>query len=275
MKLKSMLVTGAIAVAAGGFAPAVHAVPVGTELLLLADVSGSLNSTDFALQRDGYANAFRDDAVISAIEAAGGIAVALVYWSDSSSIAVNWTHVFDAATSFAFASAVESAPRTSSGGTAMTSALNFGAGLFATNGYDGRLQIIDISGDGSEGNACSFNAAVCAPLQGARDAALAGGVDRINAIWIEDEAQPSSRNFFCLDPACIINPLAYGETNVIGGTDSFQMVVSNFDDFSEAIKLKLVRELTPPPPNGVPEPGMLALLGLGFFGLGALRRRMR
>ena len=106
MKLKSMLVTGAIAVAAGGVAPAVHAVPVGTELLLLADVSGSLNSTDFALQRDGYANAFRDDAVISAIEAAGGIAVALVYWSDSSSIAVNWTHVFDAATSFAFASAV-------------------------------------------------------------------------------------------------------------------------------------------------------------------------
>jgi hypothetical protein len=50
--------------------------------------------------------------------------------------------------------------------------------------------VIDIVGDGAESEVCSFSAAVCAPLQAARAASLAGGVTTINALWIGD------RDFF-------------------------------------------------------------------------------
>jgi hypothetical protein len=98
----------------------VHAISVGTELLLLADVSGSLDSNDFELQRNGYAAAFRDTAVINAIESElGGVAVALVYWSDSPSIAVDWYQITDATTSNDFANLIMAASRPSSGSTNM------------------------------------------------------------------------------------------------------------------------------------------------------------
>jgi hypothetical protein len=52
------------------------------------------------LQVGGIALAFRDPAVIAAIEAVGGVAVAVVQWAGSSfqSLAVPWTPVFDRAT---------------------------------------------------------------------------------------------------------------------------------------------------------------------------------
>ncbi len=56
---------------------------VDLELVLAVDISVSVSPAEFALQRRGLAEAYRDPAVHTAIETAGGngIAVALLYWS--------------------------------------------------------------------------------------------------------------------------------------------------------------------------------------------------
>ena len=45
-----------------------YATSVDLELALLVDVSGSVNSSEYALQRDGYKNAFLSNAVQNAIQ---------------------------------------------------------------------------------------------------------------------------------------------------------------------------------------------------------------
>ncbi|MDZ7829131.1 MAG: DUF1194 domain-containing protein [Halofilum sp. (in: g-proteobacteria)] len=240
--------------------------PVDLELVLAADVSGSVDSTDFALQRDGYEAAFRDASLISKIAGGsiGSIAATLVYWSDSAVQSVGWTRSVTPRRPMRLPNAIAAAGRPSSGSTGMTNALNFSAGLFA-NDFEGSREVIDVSGDGSESVACSFSNPSCVPLQDARDAFLAGGDDRtINALWIDD------RNFFGDDSVDTINALAYGDTNVIGGPGHFQDIVQDFPEFGAAILRKLEREVTSDP---VPAPGVLTLFGFGLLGLAFASRR--
>ncbi len=56
---------------------------VDLELVVAVDISGSVSPAELALQRRGLAEAFRDPAVNTAIETAGGngIAAAVLYWA--------------------------------------------------------------------------------------------------------------------------------------------------------------------------------------------------
>ena len=69
-------------------------------LSLLVDVSGSVDQTEFELQRDGYVAAFQNSDVHAAIASlasdGGGVAVNVVYWDDGAYTAVNWTLLTDA-----------------------------------------------------------------------------------------------------------------------------------------------------------------------------------
>jgi len=267
MSIKCKVLTGCavLGLLCGPAIPNANAIVVSTEILLLADVSGSLDATDFDLQKNGYAAAFQSALVKNAISASGPIAVSLVYWSDGQAVAVPWTLISNDAESDAFAAAVMAAPRSSSGGTRLAAAMDFGTPLFDNNGFEGNRHVMDISGDGADSD--NGFAVLNAPnVQAARDNALASGVDTINALWIDD------RDFFGDDPADTINALDYGNLNVIGGVSPFQDIVDDFTEFEAAIIQKIGREVIPPPP-GVPDGGATALLlGIGLLGFGAGRR---
>jgi hypothetical protein len=266
MKLKQWM--GALAATAALIsAPAAHAVAVNLELVLLADVSGSLDATDFNLQRQGYSNAFRSAAVQNAITQNGGaIAVTLVYWSaaNQQSQSVAWTLIDSAASAIAFADAIDAAGRPFSGNTAMSHAMTFANGLFDNNGFESDRATIDVSGDGADSTCGTL---VCAGVQAARDAFMAGpGTRNINALWIDD------RNFFGDDPEDAINAYTYGTTNVLAGPTAFQILAQDFDDFQGAVITKLEREIIG---GEVPEPATLALLGLAIGAAGVASRRSK
>lgn len=218
----------------------------GVELALLIDVSGSVDDTEYTLQKTGYISAFNDAAIHAAIAATpGGVAVTYIEWSGGSEQAqlVGWTLLTDAASSSAFATAIAGTSRAFSGSTAPGSAINFAAPLFASNGIDGDRLVIDVSGDGEENDG--------ADTSDARDAALAGGIDTINGIAIGNGTL-----------------LAWYNANIVGGTNAFGVGVDSFDDFETAIAEKLEREII-----GTPAPAALALFGLGLVGVGFARRR--
>ena len=71
-----------------------QALPVDIELVLSVDVSRSIDAWEFDLQRQGYANAFRDERVLEAI-ASGQlqrIAVTLIEWSGvmEQAVVIDW-----------------------------------------------------------------------------------------------------------------------------------------------------------------------------------------
>ena len=235
-------------------APA-SAVPVGLELVLLIDVSGSVNDSEYALQKGGYVSAFQSAAVQNAIlgSVGGAIAVTYVEWSGAAQQAqkVGWTLINSAASANSFAALISGLTQSYKGSTAIQNAMHYGAGLFGTetggaisNGFESGRQVMDVSGDGI------CNDGDCTVANG-RNYALGLGVDTINGLAIGDQSITDYYN------------------NSVKGGGGFVIDVANFQDFGAAIERKLIKEIT----NDVPEPVRLALVGIGLLGLGVARRR--
>src|SRR3954468_4209089 len=199
----------------------------GVALVLAVDVSESVSSGRYMLQREGIARAFESPQLVAAIAAVpGGIEALVVEWSDPEKIAitVGWTRITNRGSAAAFAAAVRAGKRSSSGLTAIGPALLAAAAAFDYLPEEAAHKVIDISGDGM----ANFGV----PPAEVRDRLVPRGIT-INGLAILSE-EP------WLDE--------YYRKNVIGGPASFVAVAKDFDSFAEAILRKLVQEVASAPP---------------------------
>jgi hypothetical protein len=205
-------------------APARAEPPVDVALVLAVDVSLSIDAEEFALQRAGYAAAFRDSRVIDAITAGATRSMAVTYlqWSGAREQLqiVGWQLITDRASAGQFADALTAADRVVVGGsTSLSGAIDASRRLLEHSGYSAERRIIDVSGDGT-------NNSGRLPIY-ARDEAVSEGIT-INGLAI-------LKNEATLDD--------YYQANVIGGRGAFVVTARDFDDFAEAILAKLIREI--------------------------------
>lgn len=234
---------------------AVAATPVDLELFLSVDVSGSVDTTEYNLQKQGYVLAFQDAAVHAAIASKpNGVAVALGQWSSTadSPLAVGWTLLTDAASSNAFAAAINAMSRQSAGSTCVACGINAAVTELGTNLYTGTTSIIDVSGDGSQ-NQNATNGPATAPL--ARNAAAALGI-KINGLPILG-SEAGLQQWY---------------ENNVQTANGFVIPAASFADFDAAVKQKIVREII----TGDSVPGPLPILGAAAaFGFSRrLRKRI-
>jgi hypothetical protein len=241
MSAKRILAVAALALAwlaaPGLNQPAQAADAVDIALVLAADVSRSINSDEFQLQRQGYANAITSPDVIKAIRAGthGVIAVTFVEWSGATEqqIVVDWQLIRDQASAKNFADILLEAPRAYYGRTSISAALDFAMTRLQQSGVKAERRIIDVSGDGTN------NAG--RPLEEARAAALATGVT-INGLAIINERNEMFGGFsgHTQPPGGLPN---WYRDNVTGGPGSFLLVVNDFESFGQAMTNKLLNEI--------------------------------
>jgi len=210
-----------------------HAEAVDLELVIATDVSRSVNAEEAMLQREGVAQAFRSSDVVRAIEMGGigKIGVAYVDWSTEyiNRVVVNWQIISDRESANRFALSLLEAPPTWGQRTSISSVLILGASLIEENDLEGTRRVIDISGDGPNNFGLSL-----API---REDVIAKGIVINGLPIIVEGAESAGRGFFP-------NIDTYYQRCVIGGSGAFLVVARGFDDFSSAIRRKLVMEIS-------------------------------
>ena len=209
--------------------------PVDVALVLVTDVSRSIDDAEFQIEKQGYAAAFSDPRVIAAIQGgpAGRIAVAYVEFASAEQVReiVSWTVISDAASARGFAAALTAEPRSAYGRTAIGSGIDLATRLLADEAFADAHRVIDVAGDGTS------NAG--RPVTEARDEAVAAGIT-INGLAIIND-HPVSYTFAHVQPPGGL-PNWYRE-NVTGGPGSFVVEVHEFKVFGDAMARKLINEI--------------------------------
>ena len=204
---------------------------VDVELVIAVDVSFSMDLDELAVQREGYAEAIVSKEFLQALRAGPNSKISVTYleWSASSDqkIIIPWRVIDGPETADAVANEIMRTPVRRGSRTSISGAILFGMPLFDQDPYRGLRRVIDISGDGPNNSG--------PPVTPVRDEAVAKGIV-INGLPIMVK-EPS---YATID---IDNLDWYYEDCVIGGPGSFMIPIKGRENFKEAIRTKLIREV--------------------------------
>ena len=212
-------------------------------LVLASDVSRSVDSRKFQLQREGYAAALSNPRVIDAIRSGphGRIAICFVEWSGATSLklVIDWTLVSDAASARKIGDQMLELPRSFADRTSISAGLEFSMAQLERSPFQATRRTIDVAGDGTNNSGRDINSV--------RDEVLAKGVT-INGLVILSET-PLPWNPEHTNPPGGLDE--YYRRNVTGGAGSFVMVAENHNSFGQAIVKKMIAEIAWVPPANV------------------------
>ena len=208
-------------------APGETAPGVDLLLVLAVDCSYSVDDEEYRLQMQGIARALTTREVIGAIAGGdkGRIAITLLHWSsvDDQHVVLPWTIVADAASAARAARVIAAAPRSVSfGSTSISAAIDASVVLLLASPLTAPRSTIDVAADGFNNNG--------APPEFARDRAVRLGIT-INGLTILNEV-------FYLEH--------YFRNHVVGGSGHFIEIAAGYEDFAEAMRKKLLREIEVP-----------------------------
>jgi hypothetical protein len=198
-------------------------------LILAIDCSGSVDRRELNLQLTGIARAFRDPAVLAAVKAGphGKIQVNAMLWADpdEQKLTTGWYEISNAAQAETFAAIVEAFDIRIGGGTGLGQALGYGVTLLQTIEFKPTRKTIDVSGDGKESwelREPRFRLPQAQILLQDKDIT-------VNGLAIAND---------------VPDLMQYYRDHVISGPDRFVMSVSSYDAFAEAMRIKLLREIS-------------------------------
>ena len=209
--------------------------PVDVALVLVSDVSRSIDDSEFTLEKQGYAAALASPRFLAAMAEGEHHAVAVAYVEFAGAAEVRevlgWAVLRDAASASDFAARLAAAPRSYVGRTAIGEAVAFAQQVLANGGFAGARQVIDVCGDGTS------NAG--RPVTEARDAAVLAGIT-INGLTIINH-HPKNYMFAHVQPPGGLTK--YYQDHVIGGPNAFALEVRDFAEFGAAFMRKLIEEI--------------------------------
>jgi hypothetical protein len=209
---------------------------VDVALVLAVDVSRSMDPDEQELQRQGFMEAFRSPQVHDAIRngMVGRIIVTYVEWSgvEHQNVIVPWTIIDGPEGAIKFADGLSSTPIGRVRRTSISGAIDFGVKLLEQTGVEPIRRVIDISGDGPNSSGRG--------VVSARDEAVAKGIT-INGLPIMLKRPSGFGDMEHLD--------LYYKNCVIGGEGAFIVPVRESQQFADAIRTKIIREIAALPPT--------------------------
>lgn len=218
--------------------------PARVLLVLALDVSSSVSTPRWHVQKHGYARAFEDPEIREILLGGGStpVVVSIVQWANplDQAVAIPWTALDSPDAIRAFVKKLDEMRRLISGVTGLGGALRFSTELLESAPYSAVRKVIDISGDGEENSSAMLHG-VSTDLLTSRAYALSKGIT-INGL-------PIGGGGYQLTTHCrqATNLAAYYEQCVIGGPGSFSIFVKNgnsLEEFTKAMREKLIRELS-------------------------------
>ncbi len=204
---------------------------VDTALVLVVDVSGSVDAGRYTLQMEGIAKAFADPEIQRVITGGphGAMFVTLVEWSDRPTVTIPWTLIRNDEDALGFAAKVRHAPRRDENGfTCMSRAI----GLIADKVLPflpapAVRTVVDVSSDGRDN--CNLTPTVDA----LRDELVASNV-MVNGLPILEGNEAATLEGWYRD-------------HVIGGVGALLVPAHGFADFERAMREKFIVEISAVP----------------------------